>query len=154
MSFSRNTRYTLHCRRSPPTLLPASQKTAHRTVLVVLDQTATFNNVDHQQLLDCVYNTNIPATIRRWFYNYMQNKQAKVHLWQQESKSRNVKTELLQGGVLSPALFNYYLADFPTPSPNIKMTLPSTHPDQWWLTSSMTSTSICRKCSTTSTTQN
>ena len=25
------------------------------------------------------------------------------------------------GGVLSPALFNYYLADFPTPPPNIKL---------------------------------
>ena len=27
----------------------------------------------------------------------------------------------VQGGVLSPALFNYYLADFPTLSPNIKL---------------------------------
>ena len=28
---------------------------------------------------------------------------------------------MVQGGVLSPALFNYYLADFPTPPPNIKL---------------------------------
>ena len=41
--------------------------------------------------------------------------------WQQESKSRKVKTGLVQGGVLSPALFNYYLADFPTPPPNTKL---------------------------------
>ena len=27
---------------------------------------------------------------------------------------------MVQGGVLSPVLFNYYLADFPTPPPNIK----------------------------------
>ena len=40
---------------------------------------------------------------------------------QKESKSRKVKTEVVQGGVLSPALFNYYLADFPTPRPNIKL---------------------------------
>ena len=32
-----------------------------------------------------------------------------------------MKTGMAQGGVLSPGLFNYYLADFPTPSPNIKM---------------------------------
>ena len=78
--------------------------------------------MDHQQLLDYVINTNLPATIRRWLYNYMQNRRAKVHFWQIESKSRKVKTGLVRGGVLSPALFNYYLADFPTPPPNIKLT--------------------------------
>ena len=94
---------------------------AHRTVLVALDLTAAFDNVDLQQLLDCVFNTNLPATIRRWLYNYMQNRRAKVHFWQKESKSRKVKTGVVQGGVLSPALFNYYLAYFPTPPPNIRL---------------------------------
>ena len=32
-----------------------------------------------------------------------------------------MKAGVIQGGVLSPALFNYYLADFPTPPPNIKL---------------------------------
>ena len=32
-----------------------------------------------------------------------------------------MKTGVVQGGVLSPALFNYYLADFTTPPPNIKL---------------------------------
>ena len=64
---------------------------AQRTVLVALDLTAAFDNVYHQQLLDCVFNTNIPATIRRWLYNYMQNRRVKVHFRQKESKSRKVK---------------------------------------------------------------
>ena len=51
----------------------------------------------------------------------MQNRPAKVNFRQKESKSRTVKTGAVQGGVLSPALFNYYLADFPTPPPNIKL---------------------------------
>ena len=34
---------------------------------------------------------------------------------------RKVKTGVIQGGVLSPALFNFYLADFPTPPPHIKL---------------------------------
>ena len=59
--------------------------------------------------------------IRRWLYNYMQNRRAKVHLRQQESKSIMLKTEVLQVGVMSLALFNYYLADFPIPPQNIKM---------------------------------
>ena len=97
------------------------KKPAHLTVLVALDLTAAFDNVDHQQLLDCFFNTNIPSTIRRWLYNYVQNRRSKVHLRQKESKSRKVKTGVVQGGALPPALFNYYLADFPTPPPNIKL---------------------------------
>ena len=77
--------------------------------------------MDHQQLLECVFNTNMPSTIRRWLCNYMQNRRAKVHFRQKESKSRKVKTGVVQGGVLSPALLNYYLADFPTPPPIIKL---------------------------------
>ena len=77
--------------------------------------------MDHQQLLDYVFNTNLPATIRRWLNNYMQNRRAKVHFREKESKIRKVKTEVVQVGVLSPALFNYNLADFPPPPPNIML---------------------------------
>ena len=86
-------------------------------MLVALDLIAAFDNVDHQQLLDCVFNANLPATIRRW----LQNRGAKVHFRQKESKSRKVKTGVVQGGAMSSAPFNYYLADFPTPPPNIKL---------------------------------
>ena len=91
------------------------KKPAHRTVIVKLHLTGAFDNVDHQQLINCVFNANMPATIRRWLYNYMQNRRAKAHFRKQESKSRKVKTGVVQGGAMSPALFNYYLADFPTP---------------------------------------
>ena len=94
---------------------------AYRTVLTAHNLTAAFDNVDHQQLLECVFNTYLISIIRRWLYNYMQNRRAKVHFRQKESKNRKVKTVVVQGGVLSPALFNYYLADFLTPPPNIKL---------------------------------
>ena len=51
----------------------------------------------------------------------MQNIRAKIYLRQQESKSRKVKTRTVKGGDLSPALFNYYLANIPAPPPNIKL---------------------------------
>ena len=35
--------------------------------------------------------------------------------------STKVKIGVVQGGDLSPALFHYYLADFPTPPPNIML---------------------------------
>ena len=53
------------------------KKLTQRTVLVALDLTAAFDNVDHQQLLDCVDNANIPATFRRWLYNYVQKDEPK-----------------------------------------------------------------------------
>ena len=93
-----------------------------KTGVVQGDLKAAFDNVDHQQQLDCVFNTNMPATIRRWLYSFMQNRRAKVHFRQQDSKSRKMKTGVVQGGVLSPALFSYYQADLPTPPPNIKLT--------------------------------
>ena len=37
------------------------------------------------------------------------------------SKCRKVKTGVVQGGDLSPTLFNYYMAIFSTPPPNIKL---------------------------------
>ena len=49
----------------------------------------------------------------------MQNRRAKLHFRQKESESRNVITGVVQD--LSPAFFNYYLADFPTPPLNIKL---------------------------------
>ena len=97
------------------------KKLAHRTVLVALDLTAAFDNVDHQQLLDCVFIANIPATTRCCLCNYVQNRRAKVHFRQQESNSRHLKTGVVQGGVPSPALSNYYQVDYQTPSPNIKL---------------------------------
>ena len=87
---------------------------------VALDLTAAFDNVDHQQLLICVFNTNILATIRRWLCNYMLNRRDKVYFRQKESKSRNAKTGVVQGA-MSPALMNYHLAYFPTAPPNIKL---------------------------------
>ena len=113
---------TPHSTTTPDNAAGFSRKRpAHRTVFVALDLTAAFYNVNHQHLPDCVYNTNMPATIRRWLNNYIQNIRAKVHCRQQESKSIKVKTEVIKGGVLSPALFNYNLADISTLPPNINL---------------------------------
>ena len=58
---------------------------------------------------------------------------------EEESKSRKVKTGVVHGGVLSPALFNYNLADFPTSPPNIRLIkyaedISIYTSAQWWLT--------------------
>ena len=50
------------------------KKPALSTMLVAIDTTAAFDNVDHQQQRNCVFNNNIPATVRRWLKNYIQNR--------------------------------------------------------------------------------
>ena len=92
MAFGRCTRHALQFRRSPPTLMPASKEKnpAQRTVLVSLEQIAAFDDVENQQLLDCVFNSNIPAKIRRWLHKYMQNRRSIGHFQQGESKDRKV----------------------------------------------------------------
>ena len=99
----------------------SGKQPAQRSVLVEFDLTAAFAEVGHQQLLDCVYNTNLPATIRRWLDKYMLIRRAKVPFRQQESNRRKVKIGVEQGGVLLPALFHCHLADFPTPPLNTKL---------------------------------
>ena len=69
------------------------KKSIHRAVLVELDLIAAFDNVDHQQLLDCVINTSIPVSIRRRLCNNMQNIRAKVHFQQQEKDAAMRKQE-------------------------------------------------------------
>ena len=63
------------------------KKPAHRTALFALDLTAAFYHVEHQQLLDCVFNTDIHSTICRWLNNYMQNRRAKVHFGKKNKKA-------------------------------------------------------------------
>ena len=62
---------------------------AHQIVLVALDLTAAFDNVNHQQLLDCVFNANIPASIPRWLNNYVQNRKETMFIF----GKKNLKAE-------------------------------------------------------------
>ena len=91
------------------------KKPAHRTLLVALDLTAAFNNVDHKKLLDCVFNTSIPATIRHWLYNYMQDRRAKVHLRQKDENRSGTRRSFVSSAL------QLLLANFPTPPPNIRL---------------------------------
>ena len=120
MAFGRSTRHALPCRRSPSTLLPASHEN-RRFSEHYLSRSIRQLHLTMWTINNCTIASTTPTTIRRWLNNYMQNSLAKVHFRQQELKCRKVKTGVVQDRVLSPALFNCYLADFPTPPPNIKL---------------------------------
>ena len=53
--------------------------------------------------------------------NYLQGRQAKINFRGKCSKPRKILAGIVQGGVLSPTLFNLYMADFPVPPEGIKV---------------------------------
>ena len=91
MVFGRNSRHALHCRRHSCRHLKKMPDS--RRVLVSHEQIIAFDNVDHQQLLDCVYIAIRLATIFRW-------RRAKFHFRQQECKGGNYKTEVVHGEII------------------------------------------------------
>ena len=96
------------------------KKQAHQTVLTVLDLTAAFDNVDHQQLLNCLQHQHTGNNLSLAPQLYAEQT-SQSSFFSKKSKSRKVKTGVAQGGILYPALSNYNLADFPTPPLNIKL---------------------------------
>ena len=89
-----------------------------RTIAVALDMSKAFDTVHHHKLIDKLHNTNIPNTITKFVANYIKGRKQYVLYNNTASRKRNTKTGVPQGGVLSPTLFNIYMADMPTPQNN------------------------------------
>jgi hypothetical protein len=87
-----------------------------RTVLVSLDMSKAFDTVDHHQLIRKLHTqTTIPGTFRKFLANYMQGRKGYTVYNGKTSRQRNFRSGVPQGGVLSPTLFNIYMADIPQP---------------------------------------
>ena len=93
----------------------------NRTVCVAIDLSKAFDTVDHHQLLDNIDNLTLNAHIKRFLCSYLRGRQTYVEFRGSKSKHRKMKQGVPQGGVLSPILFNLYMASIPQPQGNIKL---------------------------------
>ena len=96
-------------------------KPSHRTVVVAIDLSRAFDTVDHQILLDDICNLDLNDYLKRWLCAYLRGRQTYVVFRGTRSKFRKVKQGVPQGGVLSPTLFNLYMAKIPQPPGNISL---------------------------------
>ena len=99
-----------------------------RTITVALDMSKAFDTINIHTLIRKLLQTNNPGRIIKFIANYIKGCKAyTTYLFAFE-------TGVLQGGVLSPTLFNIYTSDIPPPSAPVQVmayaddiTITSTH---------------------------
>jgi hypothetical protein len=92
-----------------------------RTILVSLDMSKAFDNVDLHILINKLHKTNINNTLIKFISNYIKGRKGYVIFNNVKSHKLNFKTGVPQGGVLSPTLFNIYMSDIPSPPPEVEL---------------------------------
>ena len=90
-------------------------KPVQRTVAVAIDLSRAFDTVDHDILLDDIDELQLNGYIKRFLCAYIRGRQTYVEFRGSRSKCRKMLQGVPQGGVLSPILFNLYMAKIPQP---------------------------------------
>ena len=79
------------------------------SALVLLDLSAVFDTVDHQMLLDRLFNQfGVSDGALDWFKSHLSDRSQSVFVNGVSSRSASVKTGVPQGSVLGPLLFTSY----------------------------------------------
>ena len=81
-----------------------------------------FDTVNLHTLTSKLLHTSTPKYLQKYISNYIKGRQGYTLFQNCTSKTKNIKTGVPQGGVLSPALFNLYTSDIPQPPPNTTLT--------------------------------
>lgn len=85
------------------------------TAIVALDMQRAFDTVWHDGLRYKLTNLGLPPQITRWISDFLRDRTAQVKMNQQLSAPLTIKGGVPQGTVLSPILYNLFVADIPTP---------------------------------------
>ena len=89
------------------------RKPAKRTIAVSIDLSKAFDSVNHDKLLKKLINTTLPHNIVRWLAAFIKGREQCVIYNGHKSPNKHVHLGVPQGAVLSPTLFNFFVANFP-----------------------------------------
>lgn len=88
-------------------------KPARQTALIALSLSKVFNAVDHNLLLGKVSAMSLHSNIIRWLKSYLHGRTAVCLFQGATSFEFKCHSGVLQGSVISPHLFNFFVSDFP-----------------------------------------
>ena len=112
----------------------------NNTVAIVVSK--VFDTINIHTLIRKLLQTNIPDTMIKFIANYIKGRKAYATYMKHTSSQRQFKTDVPQGGVLSPTLFSIYTADIPPPRAPVQVMV---YADDITITSTHTGTSAAKK---------
>jgi hypothetical protein len=86
---------------------------AKPTAAVAIDVSKAFDGVSHTLLLQKIMNSDLHSNIVRWLACYLRGRQSTCLLRSASNSKGIVHVGVPQGSVTSPALFNFFLLEFP-----------------------------------------
>jgi hypothetical protein len=88
-------------------------KPALPSAVVAIDISKAFNSVDHTLLIEEISGSDLHSNFVRWLSAYLRGRTVRCSYNGALSPPRNIHSGVLQGSVLSPALFNFFVSDCP-----------------------------------------
>ncbi|KAJ4430146.1 hypothetical protein ANN_22356 [Periplaneta americana] len=86
----------------------------HYSILIALDAKRAFDTVWIDALKYKLTSLNLPHEITRWLSSFISNRTGQVRLGRNElSRTFRIEAGVPQGSVISPTLYNIYVADIP-----------------------------------------
>ena len=90
-------------------------KPPSRTITIAVDISKAFDTVSHRFLIEIIHRSRLRRNLVRWLVAYLRGRKAFCLSQQNISPPRQERTGVLQGSVISPALFNHFISDCPIP---------------------------------------
>ena len=89
------------------------RKPPKRTVAATIDLSCAFDTVNHNILLTKIMESGLDCNLVRWLSCFLKGREQSIIYQGYQTSFKKIHRGVPQGAVLSPTLFNLYIANFP-----------------------------------------